>query len=842
MSNPLSLRSLGSFLRGTITRLAPTPGNLVGATLIGPNLASTLQRAPPLPLVARGWEWGSGDVAPLCPHGTTPRRIPPPQGGREPRAARSPLGLLLIRATLVIAPSKIMTLLICIALMALVFASPALAEKGKLRERLTPEVMAVVYPAGADRLGPEEGSPPAIAVYKGDKVAAYVFSTLDIIAAPGYSTTPFDVIAGVDLEGRITGAKVVFHNEPYIVHDPKRQRLLDTFLAREAGRPLRGGTNLLPPDFVAGATISTRAMRAAVSITAGLVLRPRLARPSAAVATPGGAVPAPAAPTLDVESFSRKSWDALVATGAVVRRRVTSGEVAEALAAAGAPGAQLDVPLSSRSDSLYIEFVTALFTPAAIGGNLVGMLNFEDFKRKMPSDAQAIFVASNGPYNFLGTKYFQEGRFDRIRVVQDGRTFSFAQDDYQWVNPFGEGIKGQEDAALFALPASSGFDPLKPWRLELLVNGTVVAAGAPPVTVAFGLDYNVPDLDALAKPDDQRDRRDQPVVADQAAQTGAGDANASDFQLPLDLEAPVPAWVEAWHDARANVAILSVLLTVLTLIFVFQAQLARSRLAHRLVRNGFLLVVLVWLGWTAGVQLSIVNVMNYLMAPFNRFDIGFYLAEPLMVIIAGYTLLSMVLIGRGVFCGWLCPFGALQELLAQLSRALRVPQWNPPAALEQRLWLGKYIAAAAVLVLVMTQIDPSGATLEIEPFKTAITSKFTRAWPYVLYAGALLAVGLFSERAYCRFLCPLGGVLAFLDRLHLLNLLKRRPECGNPCHLCERSCPVRAIEPTGKIVTAECFQCLDCQVEYYDDKRCPPLVQAAKRRVSTRPAAASAEA
>src|SRR5215468_3004365 len=221
-----------------------------------------------------------------------------------------------------------------IALMALIFASPAAAEKGKLRERLTPEVMAVVYPGGAERLGPEEGSPPAIAVYQGGQVAAYVFSTLDIIAAPGYSTTPFDVIAGVDLGGRITGAKAVFHNEPYIVHDPQRQRLLDTFLAREAGRPLRGGTNLLPPDFVSGATISTRAMRAAVSITAGLVLRPRLARPPAAVATPGAAVVTPnTAPTLDVESFSRKSWDALLAANAVVRRRVTAGEVAAALAA-----------------------------------------------------------------------------------------------------------------------------------------------------------------------------------------------------------------------------------------------------------------------------------------------------------------------------------------------------------------------------------------------------------------------------------------------------------------------------------------------------------------------------
>src|SRR6516162_7674621 len=168
---------------------------------------------------------------------------------------------------------------ICIALMTLVFATPVFAEKGKLRDRLTPEVMAVVYPAGAERLGEEEGSPPAIAVYEGDKAVAYLFSTLDIVAAPGYSSTPFDVIAGVDLAGRLTGAKVVFHNESYIVHDALRQRLLDSFLAREAGRPLRGAQpDALPPDFVAGATVSTRAMRAAVGITAGLVLRARLAR------------------------------------------------------------------------------------------------------------------------------------------------------------------------------------------------------------------------------------------------------------------------------------------------------------------------------------------------------------------------------------------------------------------------------------------------------------------------------------------------------------------------------------------------------------------------------------
>ncbi len=636
----------------------------------------------------------------------------------------------------------------------------------------------------------------------------------DIIAAPGYSTTPFDVIAGVDLTGHITGAKVVFHDEPHIAGDRVRQGELDRFLAAMAGRALKGGKDAITPDYVADSTVSARAMRTAVLATASLVLRSRLGRPAQAGV---------AAAAAGLESFSRKSLDELVAEGAVARRRVTSDEVAAALEKAGARDAKLDWPVG-QNDDLYIEFITALATPTAIGGNLIGVVPLEEYKNQLPKGAEAIYIASTGPYDFFGTKYFQasEGnRFDRFRLIQNGKTFRFTQADYTYAVP----VAGEQLAGLFLLPANSGFDPQKPWRLEILVNG----AAAKPVTVAFGLDYKLPDLSAVAA---------TPATSASTTPASASDAAVAAPQLELDSDAdfppPVPAWVEAWQGARVNVVILAVLLTVLTLIFVFQARLARHRLAHRVVRSGFLLVVLVWLGWTAGVQLSTVNVINYVTAPFHHLGIGFYLAEPLMVIIAAYTLVSVLLIGRGVFCGWLCPFGALQELTGQISRALGVPQWNPPAALEKRLWMGKYIAAATVLLLVITHIDSAGATLEVEPFKTAITSKFTRAWPYVIYAGVLLSIGLFSERAYCRFLCPLGGLLATLDRLHLLNLLKRRPECGSPCHLCERACPVRAIEPTGKIVTAECFQCLDCQVEYYDDTRCPPLVMAAKLRVKVK--------
>ena len=60
-------------------------------------------------------------------------------------------------------------------------------------------------------------------------------------------------------------------------------------------------------------------------------------------------------------------------------RRITSGEVAAALKAAGADGATLDVPLG-KPDDPYIELFTGLLTPAAIGGNLLGLRNFEDYR------------------------------------------------------------------------------------------------------------------------------------------------------------------------------------------------------------------------------------------------------------------------------------------------------------------------------------------------------------------------------------------------------------------------------------------------------------------------------
>ncbi len=663
-----------------------------------------------------------------------------------------------------------------------VLAGTAIAQNNSgtppLVQRLTPDFLRGIFPPATRVAALDDGGPTAAAAYADTKLIGYVFSTLDVLRAPGYSATPFDVVAGVTLEGKIAGAAVLFHREPHLA-DGQRAELLVQFLHELAGVDARIGASGGPsPNFVAGATISARAMRNAVLEGAGLVLRYRT---HAKVVTE---------PTVDMDSFRPMSVPELIADGSLVRVTLTNADVTAAMERAGVEGLPLEV-MRTPFDPVYMEFTLGYALPPVIGRNAAGPRPYQRIATFRPG-SEALIFGSNGLYDHLGVRYASESygyRLDRIAVLQGEKRFEFQTFDF--INA--DLLLGRVANIVF-LPVNSGFDPLKPWSVEVYAYATRKDGSAGQFLLT-SVDYTLPS------------------------------------RLILLPQPPVPpAWLEPWVEQRNEVITLGVALSVLTLILAFQSLLSRSRIAHRVVRNAFLLFTLVWLGWIASAQLSIINVINYAVAPFQGFGIGFYLAEPLIVIIAIYTAVSLLMLGRGVFCGWLCPFGALQELLANVARLLRLPQWNPSEGLQRYLWMGKYASLAVVLALVFLSPDNGAVAEEVEPFKTAITSIFQRGWLYVLYASALLTVGLFSERAFCRFLCPLGGALAILDRLHLINLLKRRHECGTSCSLCERSCPVKAIQKSGKIKMAECFQCLDCQVEYYDDHRCPPLARQRKLR------------
>jgi NosR/NirI family nitrous oxide reductase transcriptional regulator len=91
-------------------------------------------------------------------------------------------------------------------------------------------------------------------------------------------------------------------------------------------------------------------------------------------------------------------------------------------------------------------------------------------------------------------------------------------------------------------------------------------------------------------------------------------------------------------------------------------------------------------------------------------------------------------------------------------------------------------------------------------------------------------IGLFVERFYCRYLCPLGAALAIPARMRMFDWLRRYRDCGSPCQTCANECPVQAIHPTGEINPNECVNCLHCQVLYQSEDKCPVVIRQLKRR------------
>ena len=292
-----------------------------------------------------------------------------------------------------------------------------------------------------------------------------------------------------------------------------------------------------------------------------------------------------------------------------------------------------------------------------------------------------------------------------------------------------------------------------------------------------------------------------------------------------------PAWVAIWQNRKFEVAILVVGLAVLSFILVFQDWLARHPTALTYVRNGFHVYTLFFIGWWGLAQLSVINVLTFTGSVMSGFRWENFLIDPLLFILWGFVAVTLLLWGRGVYCGWLCPFGALQELILLASRRLKLPEIEFSDAVHERLVALKYIILILLFGVSLQSIAEAAWYAEIEPFKTVISMRFQREWEYVLYALILIGLAAVNRKFYCKYLCPLGAALAIPGRFRLFEWwLRRRKECGKPCQVCANRCSVRAIRPTGEINANECHYCLDCQVIYYNDKVCLPLIDRRKRR------------
>lgn len=706
---------------------------------------------------------------------------------------------------------------------------PAMAQPPGPIPPLQGSLLTTIFP-GAIQASAMTGSPPAAEVQVEGGFGGYIFSTWSVIHSTGYSGAPIDILVGLSRDGRITGAVLRQHTEPILVIGISDADL-KAFVAQFSGLSIRGKISRKAsetagrlPDAISGATVSSAVIGDAILTSARLVAESRRMFE--------------ATPTVAPEIPEVKSWQDFIASGAIGHMRLSRGEVA----ARRGEKIDHDEEEDEHEDDPFIDLYAGVVTPHAIGSPMIGAQTYNKLRAEMAAGDQLFAILAKGLYSYKGTRYVRSGVFDRISLVQGALTIPFTRDRYVLIENLAfpdDDIPEFREIGLFILPADSGFDGSLPWRLDLRVD----ADDANPVVFSLA---HTPQASSVIKPAPEPAPEAAPKSAPVQTTPTLQPKISSQPQAQITIQPPPPAqlqaeaqlpttisieplWKRAWTTSVPEIIFLTLMLTTLTGILLFQDFIVRKTHAYLIARNIFLTVTLVWLGYIAGGQLSVVNVLTFVHAMRQDFRWEYFLVSPIIFILWGYVAVAMLFWGRGVYCGWLCPFGAMQELLNEVARRLKVPQIRVPFGLHERLWPIKYVIFLGLFAISLYSMELAVVASEVEPFKTAIVLKFVRGWPFLFYVVAILVAGLFIERFFCRYFCPLGAALAIPSRLHMFDWLKRRRQCGTECSICAQHCTVQAVHPNGAINPNECVQCLKCQTLYYDDHTCPPLIASRKR-------------
>lgn len=690
------------------------------------------------------------------------------------------------------------TALLCAVLWTALGAAFA-AERSELPWFLEKLVPADLVP-GATAFGPLREGLPVAPVLKNGETVAWAFLTSDFAGTTGYSGKPIHVVAAISPEAVMTGARLVEHSEPIVlvgIPESRIRKVINGYAGLDLKAEAGGEAHEL--DIVSGATVTI------------MVIDDSLVRGGIKVARAlglGGLAPqAPDGPRRELKGGEGelRDWPALAGDGSLHGLSLDVGQINRAFDESGDDRAAAR-PAPGPPEDTFIDMRTALVSEPTIGRSLLGEAEYANLQDWLEDGEHAILVMGRGRYSFKGSGYVRGGIFDRIQLIQGDRSVRFFDRDHRRLGEIAaDGAPSFTELDLFRIPADAEFDPAAPWRLQLLVQRAV--GPVEKTFLTFDLGYRLPER--YLAPEEVR------------PQLGAPEEEAA---------AKTALWQRIWRDRQYEIVGLAAMLAVLTAAFFFQMQITRAPRAYFWFRMGYLALSLVFVGWYANAQLSVVNLMALAGAMREGFTWDAFLMDPLVFIQWFAVAAALIFWGRGAYCGWLCPFGALQELTNRIARAFRVPQWELPWGLHERLWPVKYMLFLGLFGVSLSSIPTAETLAEIEPFKTAIILKFMREWPFVVFAVVLLLIGLFVERFYCRYLCPLGAALAIPARMRMFDWLKRYRDCGSPCQTCARDCPVQAIHPTGEINPNECVNCLHCQVLYQSDTKCPVVIRQLKRR------------
>lgn len=658
-------------------------------------------------------------------------------------------------------------------------------------------------------VGERDAQLPVWPLFRQDGTATplvgYAFESVDLAPIPGFSGTPVDLLVLLDAKGAFADVRVLSQHEPVFV-DGLGPVPLERFVEQYRGLSLRqnikigsnsnrgeqrGSANVYI-DGVAKATASVRIVNQSLLAAALRVARAKLGFAP-------GADPDQLA-RVRRDTYRRLDWNGLDDAGLVAHLRVTRAQVEQAFEGSGVEEAAAGPP-----DSTFTELWVAYLSSPLVGRNLLGDAGWAHLQGRLDDGDHALLAISRGPWSFVGENFVRGAVPDRLTLKQDDLPIEMRDLDLDDALALPPQMRGA-DTKVMRVIGPAGLDPAKPMRLLLHVVRNKGAIYPERVGREFALAFRMP--------------------ADQVV-------------LPT---ADSKSWPGIWRARGAELAILAVALAVLGGVLAKPRWLVASARRLAVFRTGYLVFTLVFIGWFAQGQLSIVNVTAAVQAVVAGRGLGFFMYDPMTVVLWAFVAVSLVAWGRGTFCGWLCPFGALQELVSQATRALGLKPKRVRAPLDEKLKLVKYGVLAGIVGLAAFGAAASPWTdraVEVEPFKTAITLVFVRSWPFVAWAVAVVLSSAFVFKGFCRYLCPLGAGLAILGRLRRFDWIARRAECGTPCQSCRHYCDYQAIAPAGEVAYDDCFQCMECVAIHDSDERCAPLIQRKRHRtIAIRPLAA----
>ncbi len=684
--------------------------------------------------------------------------------------------------------------------------SAAVAAHDPVLLKFIAKVPASEFVQGATGYGELREDLPVVPLLQGNDTIGYAYITSDFVSTTGYSGKPIHVLVGIDLDGKILAANLVKHSEPIVligIPNEKIKALTESFKGVDiVAEAAAGGTNH-DLDIISGATVTIMIIDDTI-VRSGI----KVARILGLGGLNNNAAERGPSHELNLGMKDVLDWNQMSGDGTIRRMTLDIGQINQAFADMGDKRALKHAEQGDPSDT-YIDMHMALVSAPSIGISLLGEKEYQNLLGRMNEGDSAILLMGRGIFSFKGSGYVRGGIFDRIKLIQGDIAVRFHDKQQKRLGKLhAAGAPEFTELDMFIIPAETGFDPTKPFRIQLLSQRVVGPVDK--IFKTYDLGYKIPAqfLTKLA----------QPVT------------ETVDVLSDEDKAARRALWQRAWKSKTVEISILIGMLTLLTAVFFFQFAATRNKRVFYWFRIGFLTMTLFYIGWYENAQLSIVNLMALTASLQTGFSWDAFLMDPLVFILWVSVSVTLLFWGRGGYCGWLCPFGALQELTNQTARFFKVPQWTLPWGLHERLWPIKYMIFLGLFGLSMVSVSLAEHFAEIEPFKTSIILKFARGWPYVMFATVLLGIGLFIERFYCRYLCPLGAALAIPGRLRMFDWLKRYKECGSPCQTCSNECFVQAIHPTGEINPNECLSCLHCQVLYQDNDKCPVVIKKLRRR------------